>query len=133
VHQPQLPIKHKLKDSELLKRMLGQPSKRKGANHDKEAPKEHGASSKDGNTFPNPDGNLMIIGGPKDDCTKRHTRSALGRFAPPRALFPSFSVGRALQSPSIGVTTLPMFPDRGATLSLSTPNKAPLQGANGRG
>jgi hypothetical protein len=40
-------VKHKLKDCELLKRMLGQPSKRKGENHDKEAPKDQGAPPKD--------------------------------------------------------------------------------------
>jgi hypothetical protein len=34
------PDKHKLKDCEFRKRMLDHPSKRKGGDHDKEAPKE---------------------------------------------------------------------------------------------
>jgi hypothetical protein len=50
--------------------MPGQPSRRKGGDHDKEAPKEQGALPKDGNTFPELDSCLMIFGGPEDDCTK---------------------------------------------------------------
>jgi hypothetical protein len=64
------PVKHELKDYELLKRMLGQPSKRKGGDRDKEVPKEQGVPPKDRNTFFDPDGCLMILGGPEDDCTK---------------------------------------------------------------
>jgi hypothetical protein len=37
------PIKHKLKDYKLIKRMLCQPSKCKGGDRNKEAPKSGGA------------------------------------------------------------------------------------------
>jgi hypothetical protein len=71
------PVKHKLKDCELLKRILSQPSKRKGRDHDKEALKDHEAPAKDMSGFPDLDGSLMIFGGPEDDCTKRHHKVQL--------------------------------------------------------
>jgi hypothetical protein len=57
--------------------MLGQPNKRKGGNRDKEAPKVQGALPKDRSGFADPDGCLMIFGGPKDDCTKREHKVRL--------------------------------------------------------
>jgi hypothetical protein len=84
------PIKHKLKDYELLKRMLGQPSKRKGGDRNKEAPKEQEALAKDGNTFPNPDGCLMIFGGPEDDCTKRQHKVRLREVCATKCSVPKF-------------------------------------------
>jgi hypothetical protein len=89
------PVKHKLKNCELLKRMLGQPSKHKVGDCDKEAPKDQGAPPKDRSSFPDPDGYLMIFGGPEDDCTKRQHKVRLGKSAPPRTPSPSSSVGRA--------------------------------------
>jgi hypothetical protein len=47
--------------------MLGQSSKCKGGDHDKEAPKDQGVLPKDGSGFPDSDGCLMIFGGPEDD------------------------------------------------------------------
>jgi hypothetical protein len=124
VHQSRLAINHMLKDCELLKRMLGQPSKRKDGDRDKEAPKDHGAPPKDGSSFPNVDGYLMIFGGPEDDYSKRQHKSDSGKFAPPGMPSPSSSISRAHRSPSTGVTMFQASHDLGATRLLSTPSSA---------
>jgi hypothetical protein len=85
------PIKHKLKDCELLKRMLGQLSKRKGGDRDKKALKDQGVAPKDGSGFPDLDGYLMMFGGLKDDCTKhqhkvRHRDACAAGNAVPKFL-----------------------------------------------
>jgi hypothetical protein len=101
------PVKHKLKDCELLKRILGQPSKRKGGDRDKEAPKDQEAPAKNASDFPDLDGCLMIFGGPEDDCSKRQHKVRLREVCSAKRSIPNFSVGRALQSLSIGLTTHP--------------------------
>jgi hypothetical protein len=70
----------KLKDCELLKHMLDQPSKHKCGDRDKEAPKDQGAPPKDGSGFLNLDGCLMIFEGPEDDCSKRQHKVQLWEF-----------------------------------------------------
>jgi hypothetical protein len=118
------PVNHKLKDCDLLKRMLGQRSKRKGRNRSKDTPKEQGAPAKDRNNFLNPDGCLMIFGGPKDDCTKRQHKVRLWEVCATKS-----SVPKLLCWSSTSITFdqgdhHPMFPDRVATLYLSTPSSA---------
>jgi hypothetical protein len=84
------PFKHKLKDCELLKRMLRQPSRRKGGDRDKEVPKEQGVTPKDENTFPNPNGYLMIFGCPEDDCTKHQHKVHLREVCAAKSSIPKF-------------------------------------------
>jgi hypothetical protein len=84
------PVKHKLKDCELLKRMLGQASKRKGKYCDKEVPKDQGPPPKEGSDFLNPDGCLMIFKGPENDCTKRQHKVRLREVCATRNIIPKF-------------------------------------------
>jgi hypothetical protein len=86
------PAKHMLKDCELLKLMLGQPSKRKGGDRDKEAPKDHGAPPKGGSGFPDSDGCLMFFGGPVDDCTKRQHKVRLWEICAAGNAIPKFPI-----------------------------------------
>jgi hypothetical protein len=59
-------------------RYLVSPASARAGDRDKEVPKEQGAPAKDGNTFSDPNGCLMIFEGPEDDCTKRqHPRPGL--------------------------------------------------------
>jgi hypothetical protein len=83
-------VKHKLKDCELLKHMLGQPSKCKGVDRDKEVPKDQGAPPKDGSGFLDPDGYLMIFGGREDDCTKCQHKMRLREVCAAMNLVPKF-------------------------------------------
>jgi hypothetical protein len=83
------PVKHKLKDSKLLKRMLGQPSKRKGGDRN-EAPKNKGAPAKDWGSFPKPNGCLMIFGGSEDDCSKHQHKVHLWEVYAARNAIPKF-------------------------------------------
>jgi hypothetical protein len=84
------PVKHKLKDCELLKWIMGQPRKRKGGDRDKEALKDQGAPLKDGNTFSDSNGCLMILGGPEDDYTKRQHKVRLREVCTAKSSVPKF-------------------------------------------
>jgi hypothetical protein len=84
------PVKHKLKDCKLFKRMLGQPSRRKGGDRDKAVPKEQGAPPKDRNTFTDPDGCLMIFRGPEGDCIKCQHKVHLREVCIAKSSVPKF-------------------------------------------
>jgi hypothetical protein len=70
--------------------MLGQPNRHKDGDRNKEAPKEQGAPPKDGNTFPDLDGCLMIFGGPEDESTKRQHKVHLQEVCTTKSSVPKF-------------------------------------------
>lgn len=85
------PIKHKLKDCELLKCMLGQADKCKADDCDREAIRDPEEPDKGTGPFLDEQGYLMIHGGTEDDCSRRklklrHREALAARIVIPRRL-----------------------------------------------